>query len=186
MITCKLFLFLFLIVLQAKCQDYCPDSCSSSAHGQCSKYFLRCVCNSGYFGENCGQQVPLLSDRNSQTFFVTPGSWEYFYLDIDCISLVLSCLTLSKDSMEDLKFEFEASKASVEYSFLLQREGESVLAEETEFRTLKIFSSELPLQSVTIESEKLADFEGGLLLVGIQNLDTKQTVTIKIRNFWGK
>ncbi len=86
--------------------------------------------------------------------------------------------------MEDLTFEFEASNTTLEYHFLLQDPEESVLPDKTDFRTLSVSSSgEIP-QIVTIGSQKLEEFEGGLLLVGIQNTDAQQTVTVKVKNNW--
>jgi len=88
--------------------------------------------------------------------------------------------------MEDLQFEFETSHQTVEYSFVLQDPEESILPDQTDSRTLKVSSSGEPSQTVTINKLELEEFEGGLLLIGIQNLDSEETVTLKIKTHFGK
>ncbi len=193
MIIPKSALFLiFLFFLQANFkrpsqEDYCLNSCTNSENGRCSSHFKRCLCNRGFFGEDCRQQALSLSYETTRTVSIGPGICEYFYLDLDCISLPLSFSSyLSQDTMEDLQFEFETSHQTVEYSFVLQDPEESILPDQTDSRTLKVSSSGEPSQTVTINKLELEEFEGGLLLIGIQNLDSEETVTLKIKTHFGK
>jgi len=91
-----------------------------------------------------------------------------------------------QDTLEDLTFKFVTSHTTLEYYFLFQDPEESILPDKADPNTLKISSPSLPSHTVTMTKEELGEFEGGLLLVGIKNLDAQQTVTIKLRNHWGK
>jgi len=69
---------------------------------------------------------------------------------------------------------------------LLQDPEESALPDKTDSRTFTVSSSGESPQTVTISKLELEEFEGGLLLVGIENVDPEQTVAINIKNSWGK
>jgi len=88
--------------------------------------------------------------------------------------------------LEDLKFEFTTSNPSIEYSFLLQDPEESILPDKTDSRTLRVSSSGESPQTVIINKQELEEFEGGLLLIGIQNLNTQLLASIKVAHNWGK
>lgn len=108
--------------------------------------------------------------------------WNWLYSSI----LFTLFLLFLIDTLEDLKFEFTTSNPSIEYSFLLQDPEESILPDKTDSRTLRVSSSGESPQTVIINNRELEEFEGGLLLIGIQNLNTQLLASIKVAHNWGK
>lgn len=65
----------------------CPKSCSTPSSGYCDENLKKCICNPGYFDEDCSVQATALSADGSISSQMPVNEYRLYYFEVLSIDI---------------------------------------------------------------------------------------------------